>query len=370
MKSCVLAVSLLALLVAQASHAHADDRSAAAVRDQIDRVLAEDIRLERGRRGMALAGTDFDIGGLSVALRVPPRPPPPPPPPGEVVGPIYRPAPQPVISAPVVQAPVVAAPVAAASAAAAEPAKDLPKTCGWFGPCCLRPDPWTCKDPCAPPEPCDTPWSTQLTLGLNAAQGNTDKLDVTFGGVVKYEQYPWIVRWVWLWAYGETDGTASTDAFNSDVRLERRFGTKWSAFASVDFNSDKISGLQHRWIGNLGMGYWVFERVGTYLKLEAGAGWTLEKRRYMAETEAPSGYLGAEYVYEFRNNIDFKSRARFFPNFDEYDLSLFVFEASLAVPLCEGLSLALALRVDHVIEPPAPRDNTDLLLTLGVQANF
>ncbi len=368
-------VCLLACLVASvalAAPAHAEDESAA-LRDAIDDALATHpgMRLERGRPGMNLPGARFDIGGMRVLLDAPPPPPPPydlgpvqglpQPTAGRVVTPpSYAPAPAPV-----------AAPVAAPAAAPA-PApsnENLPKTCGWFGPCCLRPDPWTCKDPCTP-DPCDKPFSLEMTLGLNVASGNSNKFDLTFGGIAKYEQYPWIVRWVWLWAYGETEGTATTDAFNSDVRVERRIGSKWSTFVSLDYNTDVIADLQYRWIGNVGVGYWVFERVGTYLKLEAGGGYTLEKRRFMEETEAPSGYLGAEFLYEFRNNIDFTTRARYFPNFDESDLSLFVWEATLAIPLCEGVSVALAARWDYVPSPPAPAESSDFILTMGIQANF
>ena len=371
-------VCLIALLVAGAVFAPpawAEDESAS-LRDAIDDALAQnpDVRLRRAAPGTQLPGARFDVGGMRVILDAPPPPPPP-----YDLGPVqglprqgYAPAPQPnwtPVPAPVATPAPVAAPVAAPAPAAAPANENLPKTCGWFGPCCLRPDPWTCKDPCTP-EPCEKPWSLEMTLGLNVADGNSDKFDITFGGIAKYEQYPWIIRWVWLWAYGETDGEATTDSFNTDIRFERRFGTKWSAFASLDYNTDEIAGLQHRYIGNVGVGYWVFERVGTYLKLEAGGGYTVEKRRFQEETESPSGYLGAEFLYEFRNNIDFKTRARYFPNFDDYDLSLFVWEASLAIPLCEGVSVALTARWDYVLDPPAPTESSDLLLTMGIQANF
>ena len=94
------------------------------------------------------------------------------------------------------------------------------------------------------------------------------------------------------------------------------------------------------------------------------------ERLLPAETESPSGYLGAEFLYEFRNNIDFTTRARYFPNFDDYDLSLFVWEAALTIPLCEGVSIALTARWDYVLDPPAPTESSDFILTMGLQANF
>ncbi|MDA1194321.1 MAG: DUF481 domain-containing protein [Planctomycetota bacterium] len=245
------------------------------------------------------------------------------------------------------------------------------------GTCCpppppreLREDPCTPLDPCAEPDCCASPWSTALTLGLNLAQGNTDKLDLAFAGEIKYDRKPWILRWRWLLAYGETDGTKSTDAFNSDLRAERRFGRKWSAFVSLDYNQDRIADLQYRWIGNAGAGYWFYEYKGTFLKGEIGIGHTTEKRRFRAETNALSGYLGVEHLYKFRNGIDIGTRARYFPNFEDHDLSLFVLESLLAVPLNDTFAIAVALRIDHVIDAPDPAENTDVLLTLGVQGKF
>ncbi len=59
----------------------------------------------------------------------------------------------------------------------------------------------------------------------------------------------------------------------------------------------------------------LLERKGTYLKGEAGLGWTFEKRRFLKETNDPSGYAGLEYLRKFRNGIDLTARTRFFPNF-------------------------------------------------------
>ncbi len=245
------------------------------------------------------------------------------------------------------------------------------------GTCCppppppvLREDPCTPIDPCEPPDCCASPFSVTLALGFSLAQGNTDKLDFTFAGEARYDARPWLVRLRWLFAYGEEDGSAATDAQHSDLRLERRFGRKWSAFAALSFDSDTFADLQYRWIGNVGAGYWFFEYKGTFLKGEVGVGHTTEKRRGLVETNSISGYAGAEYLRKFRNGVDFSARGQYFPNFDNHDLSLFVFAATLAIPLNETFAFALTTRIDHVIDAPGMIDNTDIILAIAIQAGF
>ena len=245
------------------------------------------------------------------------------------------------------------------------------------GTCCppppkreLREDPCTPLDPCAPIDCCVSPFTLTLGLGVSFSEGNSDKFDIAFSGAFTYDRRPWLARLSWLWAYGETDGTASTDTFHGDFRLERRIGSRWSTFGLVSFDDDKLAGLQYRWIGTLGVGYRFFEYKGTYLKGEIGGGLTVEKRRLLPETSDPSAYLGAEYFRAFRNGIDLTTRARYLPNLDDYDLSLLVVEAILAVPLTMNSSLAIRARVDHVIDAPAPAEDTDVILVVGLQVSL
>ncbi len=245
------------------------------------------------------------------------------------------------------------------------------------GTCCppppkreLREDPCTPLDPCEPIDCCVSPFSLTLGLGVSFSEGNSDKFDIAFSGALTYDRRPWLARLSWLWAYGESDGTASTDTFHADFRLERLIGSRWSTFALISFDDDKLAGLQYRWIGTLGVGYRFFEYKGTYLKGEIGGGLTVEKRRLLDETQDPSAYLGAEYFRAFRNGIDLTARARYLPNLDDYDLSLLVVETILAVPLTMNSSLAIRARVDHVLDAPAPAEDTDVILVVGLQIDL
>lgn len=245
------------------------------------------------------------------------------------------------------------------------------------GTCCppppqreLREDPCTPLDPCEPIDCCESPFSLTLGLGVSFSEGNSEKFDIAFSGALTYDRRPWLARLGWLWAYGESDGRAATDTFHADLRLERRIGTRWSAFGLVSFDDDKLAGLQYRWIGTLGVGYRFFEYKGTYLKAEVGGGLTVEKRRLRPETSDPSAYLGGEYFRAFRNGIDLLARARFLPNLDDYDLSLLVVETVLAVPLTLNSALAVTVRVDHVIDAPDPAEDTDVIFVVGLQVNL
>jgi hypothetical protein len=244
------------------------------------------------------------------------------------------------------------------------------------GTCCPPPPKWEPReDPCAPLDRCEIDWCESpvhltLGLGLNFSEGNSEKFDLVFTGEAAYDRWPWLVRLRWLLAYGETSGAATTDALHWDLRGEREINRKFAAFVALGFDGDKIAGLQHRWIGTVGIAYWLFRRKGTFLKTELGGGMTIERRRFLAETTDPSGYAGAEYLRRFRNHVDLGVLARFYPNFGDFDLSLLVVEANLKVPITQGCSLVLRGRVDHVFQAPAPAENTDVIVSVGVQVTL
>jgi hypothetical protein len=245
------------------------------------------------------------------------------------------------------------------------------------GTCCppppppkLREDPCTPIDRTAAIDCCASPFSVKFALAFAMEQGNSDKYDLSFTGDAKYDRAAWIVRLRWLAAIGEENGLVSTDRQNAVFRVERRLNTKWSAFGQVGYDRDDFADLQYRWIGLLGGAYKFFEYKGTFLKGEAGLGATLEKRRGLPETEDPAGYLGLEYERKFRNGVDLSTIARFLPNLGEFDLSVFVLEAVLAMPLTESISGVLNLRLDHVVNAPAPTKDTDLIFLAGVQLSL
>lgn len=223
------------------------------------------------------------------------------------------------------------------------------------------------KDPCAPPDPCASPWSLSFGLGASLAQGNSDKLDLSLDGKVRYERDPWLASVKALFAYGRSDGLTTTEALHVTGRAERKVGKRLYVFGQVDHDRDVPAGLVYRWTTAGGLGVTLVDGRTIHLKAEGGAGFTWERRTGRAATADPSAHLGLDYEKTWRSGATLGASLRFAPNLGDFDLSLATFESKLSVPLCAALSLSVNLRVDHVIDAPAPARDTDVLLSVGLR---
>ena len=106
------------------------------------------------------------------------------------------------------------------------------------------------------------------------------------------------------------------------------------------------------------------------LKGEVGAGYTWEKRDDQSRTGDPAAYFGLEYEKKWAGGASLFAEYKFVPNLNNFDLSVMTWDLKYAMPLCAEIDLTISLRVDHVIEPPAPAEKTDVLLAVGLRANF
>lgn len=222
-------------------------------------------------------------------------------------------------------------------------------------------------DPCDPPDPCAGPWTFAAGLGLSLAQGNSDKFDLALDAVAQYKRDPYLFRIEGLFAYGESDGNTTTEAFHVTVRGERKLGNQWYLFGQVDYDRDEPADLEYRWTSLGGLGVYLRDTPLLSFKVEAGGGYVWEKRVRRARTSDPSAYVGAEFVRKWRTGAALTASYKFVPNLGDFDLSLMVFKLGVAVPLSEKLALTVSLRVDHVLQPPPPAEKTDLLLAVGLR---
>ena len=225
-------------------------------------------------------------------------------------------------------------------------------------------------DPCAPPDPCASPWTFEVGLALSLAQGNSDKFDLALAGKAEYSRDPTLFRVEGLFAYGESDGATTTEAYHVTLRGERKLGNRWYAFAQLDYDRDRPAELEYRWTGLGGLGVYLVDNALVKWKAEAGGGYVWEKRLNLPSSDDPSAYFGTEFNKKWRTGAEFTASYQFVPNLGDFDLTLMVFKAALSVPICDQLSLTVSLRVDHVIEPPPPAENTDLLLAVGLKLNL
>ena len=139
---------------------------------------------------------------------------------------------------------------------------------------------------------------------------------------------------------------------------------------NVDWSRDVPAELEYRWTTVGGLGFVLVKGRTISLKGELGAGYTWEKRVGLPRTGDPAAYFGLEYEKKWDGGSKLYAEYKFVPNLNDFDLSVMTWDLKFAKPLSEVIDFTVSLRVDYVIEPPAPSESTDVLLAIGLRANF
>jgi putative salt-induced outer membrane protein YdiY len=217
-----------------------------------------------------------------------------------------------------------------------------------------------------------SPWSFEAGAAFSLSQGNSEILDLRLDGLVKYERGPWALESGIIYVYGETQGSQSAESIHGHMRIEREISQRLYVFGSLLYDRDLFADLKHRWTTIGGLGFVLADNGRARLTAELGGGYTFERRFSTGVwTNDPSGYFGLDYEFENpKTGQKLVLAYDFLPNFGDFDLSQMVFEARFDQPVCAEIALSIALRVDHVLEPPVGIDATDILLTVGLRAKW
>jgi len=273
------------------------------------------------------------------------------------------------VAAPVSPASPVAAPVAHADALDLGRPDALPALAALAGgaDCCPPP-------PCAPPAPacgCESPWKGKIFGSFAMTSGNTDTIAAAFGGEVTWTRDPWLVRLAADFIYSSDNGDTTAERYHGILHAERKLGGgRTYLFGQVTYDRDQPAGLDHRYIPTLGVGRTFVDNGTTEFKGEIGAGMTFEQRVGLSETSDPSGYLGAHYTHKWSDKRAFHANAEFFPNFNDFDLSVGRLGFLYEMPLAGKLSLTAGLRFDYVVNPPTGTEDLDIFFLIGFSASF
>lgn len=228
--------------------------------------------------------------------------------------------------------------------------------------------------PCAPPAPvcgCESPWKGKVFGAFTLTSGNTDTVSAAFGGEVTWTRDPWAFKLAADFIYSSDHGDTTAERYHAILRGERKLGGGRSyVFGQVTYDRDQPAGLDYRYIPTVGVGHTFVDNGRDELKGEIGAGMTFEKRIGLAETSDPSGYVGVHYAHKWSDKRAFTANAEFFPNFNDFDLSVARLALLYEMPLAGKFNISAGLRFDYVVNPPAGRDDLDIFFLIGFSASF
>lgn len=204
--------------------------------------------------------------------------------------------------------------------------------------------------------------------GLVQVGGNEELLTLSLKEEVAYDPAgAWRLAQGASWIYGEQDGEERSNTIAAGLRADRELGPRVSAYGAVGYFRAPFAGVSRRFDEGLGLTLKALMAPRDSLGLEAGMSLVQERSTSGVGDDFVAGRVAGRYRHMLGDRAYLGLDAAFQPNLErsaDYRLDA---EAILAAPLAAGVALRLSYLVRYANEPPPGFEQTDTLLTSGVQ---
>ncbi len=218
----------------------------------------------------------------------------------------------------------------------------------------------------APPPP------VQLTLDLGFvnSSGNSDVTTFNLGQRLAYTTGVWVFVETAKALYGETDGSATAEAYEATLRGDYVFKERVSAFGLLTYNRNPFAGLASRYSEGVGVAWRAIRAPRDSLRLETLL--SMNQERSMADVETSFGAFRAALGYKHMFGA-----AAFLTQILESIVSLedsedlrVNSETALTAPISRQIALKASYIVRYDRQPEPGFEDTDRIFTTGVQIVF
>ena len=215
-------------------------------------------------------------------------------------------------------------------------------------------------------------WDSQLEVGLNAATGNSEKLD--FRTIIRSIRETEEERTKLEASYftAQADGDKTQNEFNAGVLHDWYFGdSPWLLSADALYEYDDFEAWDHRLSGHIGPGYKLIREEDLDVTLRSGVGaykeWGSDEDSVQFE-----GKLGAELTWRISENQTFNSSVTFYPSFSDFGEFRAVATADYTVLLdkADGLSLKIGVEDEYESETSGDAEHNDLKVYASLLFDF
>jgi putative salt-induced outer membrane protein len=231
-----------------------------------------------------------------------------------------------------------------------------------------------------PPKPPPI-WSGKAEASYVATSGNSDAKTLGAGGEVVYAPAPgvWNFKLSLAFIRAETNGTESARAFDGVLRAARKLTPRLEAYGQGAYRENKFAGIDHQWAGELGLAYQFLNADPHSLKLEAGFGYTKERRLQPAPPAGPGGTedrnfstarAGLEYKWKISKTAEFSEEASYTRDLKDSSDWRFADKVSLSAGVTTVLSVKLSYAWLTLNEPVPGKKKTDTITSAALVAKF
>jgi len=237
-------------------------------------------------------------------------------------------------------------------------------------------------EPATPPAPA---WSGSVGAGLIFLSGNSNSVTFSANASGERKTENWVFSAKANAAYGQSRPAGESavvtlaQAAALQVRADRLLGSLAALYLATGAETDHIKSLELRALGEGGLGLrWLDVKEGDLQKVSLRTDVALRYARELrfqyypvsenlADTYLVAPRFGLSFKFALTREVTFAEDAEVLPNLTGDSRVLVNSLSKLSTRLVGGLSLGIALLVQHDNKPSAGKMQTDTSLTFGLE---
>ncbi len=224
------------------------------------------------------------------------------------------------------------------------------------------------------PKP-DGEWRGGIGLSAAAARGNTETTNLGLNADIvrqtTVDKIGFYLQDIFATSK-DAAGQQSTSAqiFRLGGKYDRDLTERLYAFGGMEYEHDKLAGIQQRLLPQAGLGLHVINSEATTFNVFAGVAYAETKYYVEPKTRDAEILIGEESIHKISPSTSFKQRLATYAPFDDLSDSRIQFDAGLTTAIVGSWNLVVNYTFRHNSAPPIGRKKSDSLLITGLQYSW
>jgi len=223
------------------------------------------------------------------------------------------------------------------------------------------------EEPPAGPPPV---WSGKAEASYVSTTGNTDVQTIGAGLEVDFKKDVWNGLAKGTFVQGKTDGVTTARSIAGELRAARNLTPRFELFVQDDYFKNEFAGIDQRLSTLGGAAYSVVKTPAQELKLQAGAGYTRERRVVGADKSFGTGQAGLLYKWKVSSTTDLSEEFSYVESFKDSSDWRIMNTLSVSVAINRIFSLKASHNLAYLNEPVPGFGKTDTITSIALVAKF
>lgn len=223
------------------------------------------------------------------------------------------------------------------------------------------------EEPPAGPPPV---WSGKAEASYVSTTGNTDVQTIGAGLEVDFKKELWNGLAKGAFVQGKTDGVTTARSIAGEIRVARNLSPRFELFVQDDYFKNEFAGIDQRLSTLGGAAYSVVKTPAQELKLQAGAGYTRERRVEGPDKSFGTGQAGLLYKWKVSSTTDLSEEFSYVESFKDSSDWRIANTFSVTVAINKTLSLKASHNLAYLNEPVPGFGKTDTITSIALVAKF